>query len=65
MPSDRVVEFEEGTLMLDVAEPTAKTMLWRGWAQTDVGGLVGNPRAMEKRIRESVRLLMLKFPVTP
>ena len=63
--SDRVLEFEEGTLILDVAEPTAKTILWRGWAQTDVGGLVGNPREMEKRIRESVRLMMQKFPVTP
>ncbi len=60
--SDMVLEYEEGTLILDVAEPKAKAILWRGWSQTDVGGLIENPREMEKRIRESVRKMMLKFP---
>jgi hypothetical protein len=63
--SDMVLEYEEGTLIVDVAEPKAKAILWRGWSQTDVGGLLENPREMEKRIRESVRLMMLKFPRTP
>ncbi len=60
--SDMVVDYEEGTLILDVAEPKAKAILWRGWSQTDVGGLLENPREMEKRIRESVRLMMRKLP---
>jgi len=60
--SDIVLEYEEGTLIVDVAEPKAKAILWRGWSQTDVGGLLENPREMEKRIRESIRLMMLKFP---
>jgi Domain of unknown function (DUF4136) len=63
--SEMVLEYEEGTLIVDVAEPKAKAILWRGWSQTDVGGLLENPREMEKRIRESVRLMMLKFPRTP
>lgn len=60
-----VVEFDEGTLIIDVAEPKAKTILWRGWSQTDVRGLLNDPREMEKRIRESVRLMMQRFPRTP
>lgn len=60
--SDHVVEYEEGTLIVDIAEPKAKAILWRGWSQTDVGGLLENPREMEKRIRESVRLMMRKLP---
>lgn len=63
--SDQVLEYEEGTLIVDVAEPKAKAILWRGWAQTDVGGMLDDPREMEKRIRESVRLMMQKFPRTP
>jgi hypothetical protein len=63
--SDMVLEYEEGTLIIDVAEPKAKAILWRGWSLTDVGGLIDNPREMEKRIRESVRLMMQKFPRTP
>ncbi|WP_396201647.1 DUF4136 domain-containing protein [Gemmatimonas sp.] len=60
--SEQVLEYEEGTLIVDVAEPKAKAILWRGWAQTDVGGMLNDPREMEKRIRESVRKMMLKFP---
>ena len=60
-----MLEYEEGTLIVDVAEPKAKAILWRGWAQTDVGGMLDDPREMEKRIRESVRLMMQKFPRTP
>ncbi len=63
--SDMVVEYDEGTLIIDMAEPKAKSILWRGWAQTDVGGLVENPREMEKRIRESVQRMMRQFPRTP
>jgi hypothetical protein len=64
-PATKVVEFDEGTLIIDIAEPKAKTILWRGWAQTDVGGLIDNPREMEKRIRESVHLMMQRFPRAP
>lgn len=63
--SDRMVEFDEGTLIVDVAETSGKSILWRGWSQTDVGGLIDDPRAMEKRINESVRLMMQQFPRTP
>jgi len=63
--SDVVREFEEGTLIIDVAEPKAKAILWRGWSQTDVGGLLENPREMEKRVRESVKIMMKKFPKSP
>lgn len=62
MQSERVLEFDEGTLIVDVAESGAKRILWRGWARTDVEGLLDDPRAMEKRITESVRRLMVSFP---
>jgi hypothetical protein len=63
--SEKVVEFDEGTLIVDVVEPKGKTVVWRGWSQTDVGGLIEDPRAMEKRINSSVRLMMQRFPRTP
>ena len=63
--SEQVVEFDEGTLIVDVVEPKGKAIIWRGWSQTDVGGLLNDPRAMEKRISESIRLMMKRFPRTP
>jgi len=63
--SEQVVEFDEGTLIVDVVEPKGKVVVWRGWSQTDVGALLDDPRAMEKRINASVQLMMKRFPRTP
>jgi hypothetical protein len=60
--SERTIAFDEGTLIVDVVEPRGKVILWRGWSQTDVGGLVERPREMEKRIGKSVHLMMRQFP---
>ena len=57
-----VVQFDEGTLLLDVADARTKKIVWRGWAQTDVSGLLADPRAMEKRVSESVRAMIARFP---
>lgn len=62
--SERTIAFDEGTLILDVAEQKGKVILWRGWSQTDAGGLVENPRAMEQRIGNLVHLMMRQFPRT-
>lgn len=57
-----VVEFDEGTILLDIADAKVKRILWRGWAQTDVGGLLEHPREMEKRIRDGMRRMIKDFP---
>ncbi len=62
--SATLIEFEEGTLLLDVAEAKSKRILWRGWARSDVGGAIENPREMEKRIEQAVRRMMELFPRT-
>jgi hypothetical protein len=63
--SEKVFEFDEGTLILDIAEAKSKRIVWRGWAQTDVNGLLDNPREMEKRISESVRKMLALYPRAP
>lgn len=63
--SEQVMEFDEGTLIVDVVEPKGKKVVWRGWSQTDVGGLLDDPRAMEQRINASVRKMMQRLPRTP
>ncbi|MCC7054370.1 MAG: DUF4136 domain-containing protein [Gemmatimonadaceae bacterium] len=57
-----VVEFDEGTLLLDVADARTKKIVWRGWSQTDVTGLLDNPREMEKRVSESIRRMLSRYP---
>lgn len=57
-----VVEFDEGTLLLDMADARTKAIVWRGWAQTDVSGLADDPRQMAKRVGESVRQMLARYP---
>jgi hypothetical protein len=63
--SEKVIEYEEGTLILDIAEAKSKRILWRGWAQTDVDGIMNEQREMEKRIDQSVRKMLEQLPRVP
>ncbi len=63
--SEKVLAYDEGTLILDVAEAKAKRILWRGWVQTDVDGLMSDQREMEKRIGVSVKKMLSNFPRLP
>ncbi|HEX7896907.1 MAG TPA: DUF4136 domain-containing protein [Planctomycetota bacterium] len=53
--------YDEGTLVLDVIEPTSKTLLWRGTA-TSVVDPNRTPEERDAKIREAVEKLLAKFP---
>jgi hypothetical protein len=61
-PSE-VRSWEEGTLLVDVVEVASGEVVWRGWARTDVSGLLDNPEREEARIREAVILMFQRFPL--
>ncbi len=61
-PEDQVHEYEEGTLVLDIVDARSARVIWRGWVQTDVEGVVGNPQKMEQRIEKAVRLMLERLP---
>jgi hypothetical protein len=54
-------EFNEGTLILDIADGSTGRQVWRGWAQGEIQKAV-DPGEREKRIREAVRKILDKFP---
>ena len=55
-------EYEEGTLMLDVVDARTDKVIWRGWAQSDMTGVLNDPSAMVSRIHESCRRMLAMFP---
>lgn len=57
----QVYQYEEGSLVLDVVDPTTKQLLWRGSAQAEVNRRLA-PEAREQRIQEAVRRLLERFP---
>jgi hypothetical protein len=58
----RVTEYEQGTLVLDVVDARTNRLVWRGWAQDTIDGVLEDQALMERKIDEAVRRMMARFP---
>jgi len=58
----RVFENEVGTMVIDVVDGRTNRLIWRGWAQSPVGGELEHPQTFQKRIDEAVRRMFQRFP---
>ena len=60
----RVIEFDQGTLVLDVVDAHTNKVVWRGWAQDSMEGVIDNQDRMERQIDEAMRRMFERFPTT-
>lgn len=58
----QIHEYEQGTLIMDIAVAETKSVIWRGWAITDIGGSIDNPDRLGKLVDESVSKMLKQFP---
>lgn len=58
----KVIEYEQGTLVIDVVDTHTNKVVWRGWAQDSVQGMIDNQDRMERKINEAVTKMMKEFP---
>lgn len=58
----RVVEYEAGTLVLDIVDRRTNRVVWRGWAQDTVERILNNEDRMARQIDEAVRRMFARFP---
>jgi hypothetical protein len=62
-PSDvNVYTFEAGTIVIDVVDARTSRVIWRGWAQHSLEGVLDNTDRMAKLIDEAVSRMMARFP---
>jgi hypothetical protein len=59
------VDYEAGTLVLDVVDSRRKTLIWRGWAQHSINAMLNDPDRMEATINEAVTRMLRRFPQEP
>jgi hypothetical protein len=57
-----IVEYEAGTLVLDVVDTRTQRVIWRGWAQDRVESMLENRDTMAVKIDEAVRLMVERLP---
>lgn len=56
------IGYEAGTLVLDVLDARTNRLLWRGWAQDAVKGMLNNQDTMARQINEAVARMFAEFP---
>jgi hypothetical protein len=60
--SPPVVEYEAGTLVLDVIDTRTNRLIWRGWAQGSVKRMLDNQDTMARQIDDAVTRMFMRFP---
>ena len=58
----RVVEFEQGTLVVDIVDRRTNKVVWRGWAQDTMTGGIDNQDRLEKQVDDGVTKMMRLLP---
>lgn len=57
-----VSEYEEGTLVIDIIDVSTNRLVWRGWAQDSVEGVLTNQDRLARKIEDAVRLMFDRLP---
>jgi hypothetical protein len=57
-----VIEYEAGTLVLDIVDARTNRVIWRGWAQDSVEGVLDNQDRMARKINEGVTRMLARLP---
>jgi len=60
-----VFQYEEGTLVIDVADAETRKVIWRGWAVADVGAALDDQERLTELVNRSVESMFSFFPVQP
>jgi hypothetical protein len=55
--------YDEGTLFIDITDGRTKTLIWRGWAETSLDGIVDDQNLMNQVVDRAVRSIFARLPV--
>ena len=54
--------YDAGTLLVDLVDPRSNTLVWRGWAEGSVEGMIDNQEWMEEKIDDAVVRILAGLP---
>jgi hypothetical protein len=60
--SPPAVEYEAGTLVIDIIDMRTNRLIWRGWAQGGVRGMLDSQDTMARQIDDAVTRMFTGFP---
>ena len=62
-PECRSYVYDQGTLLLDAVDTRSKALIWRGWAERSLDGVVDNQDAMNQVVDRAVSAIFARLPV--
>jgi hypothetical protein len=54
--------YDAGTLVIDIVEARTNQLVWRGWAEGSIEGLIDSQEWLERRIDEVVARILNRLP---
>jgi hypothetical protein len=58
----RVVAYDAGTLVIDIVDARTQQLLWRGWAQQNLDGMIGDQDRLERVVNDAVSGMLARLP---
>jgi hypothetical protein len=58
-----VIQYEEGTFLVDIADARTDAIIWRGWAQLDLTTALDDPMEMRDQIDRAIGKMFESFPI--
>lgn len=55
--------YDAGTLLIDFMDPRSNQLMWRGWAERGLDGVIDDQTWMDATIDDAVRRIMARLPV--
>lgn len=59
-----VYVYDEGTLIVDLVDARTREVIWRGWARTNIEGVIDHPDRLKQRVDEAVARMFERYPHT-
>jgi hypothetical protein len=54
--------YDAGTLVIDLVDTRTNKVVWRGWAEGSMDGVVDNQKWMEQKVDDAVARIMARLP---
>jgi hypothetical protein len=54
--------YDAGTILIDFVDPRTQTLVWRGWAEGSMEGVIDNQALMEAKINQAVTRILEQLP---
>jgi hypothetical protein len=54
--------YDAGTLVIDFIDPRSNQLVWRGWAEGNIEGLIDNQEWLEQRVDDAVARILSRLP---